>query len=101
VSRLDNIIARNRRPNRLHERLIVSLVLGAIVIVILALAVFTDLGLPPEARDARGRPGEPGGQAAGQDRAGAHGTPGAPAAARDKRVDGVLLRVPPAKPAPH
>jgi hypothetical protein len=97
VGRLDNIIARNRRPNRLHERLTVSLVLGAIVILILALAVFTDLGLPPEARDARGRPGEP----AGQNRSGAHGTPGAPAAARDKRVDGVLLRVPPAKPAPH
>lgn len=80
VGRLDNIIARNRRPNRLHERLIVSLVLGLIVIVILALAVFTDLGLPPEARDAPG-------------------TPGAPAADRGKRVDGVLLRVPPAKPA--
>ena len=101
MGRLDNIIARNRRPNRLHERLIVSLVLGAIVVLILALAVFTDLGLPPEARDARGRAGEPAGQGSGQDRSGAHGTPGAPAAARDKRVDGVLLRVPPAKPAPH
>ena len=59
MGRLDNIIARNRRPNRLHERLTVSLVLGAIVLLILALAVFTDLGLPPEARDARGGPGEP------------------------------------------
>ena len=96
MGRLDNIIARNRRPNRLHERLTVSLVLGVIVLLILALAVFTDLGMPPEAPDASGQPGEPAGQAAG-----AHGTPGAPAAARDKRVDGVLLRVPPAKPASH
>ena len=100
VGRLDNIIARNRRPNRLHERLVVSLVLGAIVVLILALAVFTDLGLPPEARDARGRPGEPG-QAGEPDPSGARGTPGAPAADRGKRVDGVLLRVPPAKPAQH
>jgi len=113
VGRLDNILARNRRPNRLHERLIVSLVMGVIVILILALAVFTDLGLPPEARDARGQPGEAAGQAGGQeggqegrqtggqDGSGAHGTPGAPAAGRGKRVDGVLLRVPPAKPARH
>jgi hypothetical protein len=92
VGRLDNIIARNRRPNRLHERLIVSLVMGAIVLLIIALAVFTDLGLPPDADDARARQGEPAG-------AGPHGTPGAPAADRGKRVDGVLLRVPPAKPA--
>ncbi len=97
MSRLDNIIARNQRPNRLHERLIVSLVMGVIIILILALAVFTDLGVPPEARDAGGRTGEPGGQAG----SGAHGTPGAPAADRGKRVDGVLLRVPPAKPARH
>ena len=85
VGRLDNIVARNRRPNRLHERLIVSMVLGLVVLVIIALAVFTDLGLPPDAGDARG----------GQ------GAPGAPAADRGKRVDGVLLRVPPAKPAQH
>jgi hypothetical protein len=101
VGRLDNIIARNRRPNRLHERLIVSLVMGVIVLAIIVLAVFTDLGLPPEARDAGGRPGEPAGQAGGQPGSGAHGTPSAPAAGRGKRVDGVLLRVPPAKPAQH
>jgi len=99
VGRLDNIISRNRRPNRLHERLLVSLVLGAIVLLIIALAVFTDLGLPPEARDARGargRSSEPGEQGA----PGAHATtPAAPAADHGKRVDGVLLRVPPAKPA--
>jgi hypothetical protein len=101
VGRLDNIIARNRRPNRLHERLIVSLVMGVIVLAIIVLAVFTDLGLPPEARDERGRPGEPAGQAGENVGSGAHGTPGAPAAGRGKRVDGVLLRVPPAKPAQH
>jgi hypothetical protein len=80
VGRLDNIIARNRQPNRMHERMVVSLVFGAIVLLILALAVFTDLGAPPEAP-------------------GAQGTPRAPAPDRGKRVDGVLLRAPPAKPA--
>lgn len=101
MGRLDNIIARNRQPNRMHERMVVSLVLGAVVLLILALTVFTDLGLPPEVRDARdardagGRPSETG----RQDGTGAHGTPGAAAAERGKRVDGVLLRVPPAKPA--
>jgi hypothetical protein len=82
VGRLDNIIARNRRPNRMHERMVVSLVFGAIVLLILALAVFTDLGAPPEPP-------------------GAQGPPRAPAADRGKRVDGVLLRVPPARPAQH
>jgi hypothetical protein len=100
VGRLDNIIARNRRPNRLHERVIVSMVMGLIVLVIIALAVFTDLGLPPDADDARARPSEPGGPGR-QAGSGAHGTPGARAADRGKRVDGVLLRVPPAKPARH
>jgi hypothetical protein len=95
VGRLDNIIARNRRPNRLHERLIVSMVFGLIVLVIIALAVFTDLGVPPDAGDARGRSGEPG----GPDRQAGSSAPGAPAADRGKRVDGVLLRVPPARPA--
>lgn len=82
----------------MHERMVVSLVLGAIVLLILSLAVFTDLGLPPEARDApdapkaRGRASEP-------REPGAQGPPGARAADRGKRVDGVLLRVPPAKPA--
>lgn len=47
VGRLDNIIARNRRPNQNRERVIVSLVFGSIVLLILALAVFTDLGAPP------------------------------------------------------
>ena len=64
MGRLDNIIARNRRPNRLQERLIVSMVLGAVVLLIIALTVFTDFGLPPEMRDAPARPdrrGRPGG----------------------------------------
>jgi hypothetical protein len=78
MGRLENIIARNRRPNQLRERVIVTLGFGAIVLLILALMVFTDLGLPPDA-----------------------GTPAAPAAPaarahRGKHVDGILLRTPPA-----
>ncbi len=82
MGRLENIIARNRRPNRPRERLVVSLAFGAIVLLILALMVFTDLGLPPEPP----RAGEP---------------PAGPAAPghRGKHVDGVLLRTPPARPA--
>ena len=74
----------------MHERMIVSLVLGAIVLLILSLAVFTDLGLPPEARDARDAREAPGAR-------GQPSPPGAPAPAGDrgKRVKGVLLRVPP------
>lgn len=78
VGRLENIIARNQRPNQLRERVAVSLGFGAIVLLILALMVFTDLGKPPE-------------------------DPAAPAATRpverDKRVDGVKLWRVPAKPA--
>ena len=48
MGRLENIIARNQRPNRPRERLVVSLSFGAIVLLILALMLFTDLGLPPE-----------------------------------------------------
>jgi hypothetical protein len=60
VGRLDNIIARNRRPSGLQERVIVSTVFGLIVLLVIALAVFTDLGLPPEARDApAARPARP------------------------------------------
>jgi len=90
VGRLDNIIARNRGRDRWNERLTTSLVLGAIVLLILALAVFTDLGVPPEAAtDAApgARPGDPA--------AGPHGPP----PADHKRVDGVLLFTPRAKPA--
>jgi hypothetical protein len=76
VGRLENIIARNQRPNRPRERLVVMLSFGALLLVILGLMVFTDLGLPPGAP----RPGDP-----------------SPAPApRGKRVDGILLRTPPA-----
>ena len=82
MGRLDNIVARNRRPNRLHERMIVSMVFGAIVLLILALAVFTDLGAPPDAGTARDAPAAP---------ARPH---------RGQRVDGILLRsAPAARPA--
>jgi uncharacterized SAM-binding protein YcdF (DUF218 family) len=49
VGRLENIVARNRRPSRFQERVVVSTVIGGIILLIIALAVFTDLGLPPEA----------------------------------------------------
>ncbi|TMQ15537.1 MAG: hypothetical protein E6J90_07710 [Deltaproteobacteria bacterium] len=81
MGRLDNIIARNRRPNRLQERVIVSMVLGGIVLLVIFLAVFTDLGLPPGAGDVR--PAPPG-----------QVVPAPPE--RGQRVDGVLLRSAPA-----
>ena len=86
MGRLENIIARNQGRNRPRERLVVSLVFGAIVLLILGLMVFTDLGLPP------GAPHE--GQAAPV-RTGPRPRDG-------KHVDGVLLRAPgAAKPAPR
>lgn len=66
------------------ERVIVSMVFGAIVLLVIGLAVFTDLGLPPEARDAPPPAAAPRGSAA----------PG-----HAHRVDGVLLRKQPVKPA--
>jgi hypothetical protein len=85
VGRLENIIARNQRPNRPRERLVVSLLFGGIVLLILGLMVFTDLGLPPDAPKA--------GQAVP-----AHA---APPARTGKHVDGVLLRRHAAAPQPH
>lgn len=81
MGRLDNIIARNRRPNRVQERVIVSILFGAVVLLILALMVFTDLGLPPDSAPTGNAP--------------SRGSI-APAAApqHGKRVDGVLLGVP-------
>ena len=79
VGRLENIIARNQRPNQMRERMVVSLGFGAIVLLILGLMVFTDLGKSPNAPDAS-----------------------APTAApsKYKHVDGVLLRrSPPPRPA--
>jgi hypothetical protein len=87
VGRLENIVARNRTPNRMQERVVVSMVFGAVVLLILALAVFTDLGRPPEANQ---RDAPPAAQAPG-----AHAAPAGPA----RRVDGILLRTPPARPA--
>lgn len=78
MGRLENIIARNRRPNQLRERLVVSLVFGAIVLLIIVLATFTDLGLPPDAPEGAGRAGHTG------------------PAGHGERVDGVLLRATPA-----
>ena len=79
VGRLENIIARNQRPNRPRERLVVSLSFSAIVLLILALMLFTDLGLPPGASAAG--PSVPAGTA-----------PPAHRGKPDKHVDGVLLR---------
>jgi hypothetical protein len=75
VGRLEQIIARNRRPNQMRERLVVSLVFGGIILLILFLAVFTDLGAPPA---------DP-----------------PPAPDPTHRVDGVMLRRQPVKPAPR
>jgi hypothetical protein len=59
VGRLDNIIARNKRSGRPRERTVVSLAVGFMILLILGLAVFTDLGKPggdppaPKERDQR------------------------------------------------
>jgi hypothetical protein len=74
VGRLENIIARNRRPNRPSEKLVVSLVLGIIVLAILFMAVCTDLGRPPVRDPPAVAPTAPDPDE------------------RGKRVDGVLLR---------
>lgn len=66
-----------------------SMALGAVVLVILALAVFTDLGLPPEMRDAPGARDH-----AVPAASGSGGSAAAPAPGRARRVDGVLLGTP-------
>lgn len=81
MGRLENIIARNQRPNRPRERLVVSLSFGAIVLLILGLMVFTDLGLPPGAPQAAP-------------------APAAPRAHSGRHLNGVLLRAPTAPAAP-
>lgn len=86
MGRLENIVARNRRPNHMQERVIVSMVIGAIVLLILGLAVFTDLGRPPDADR---------GDASPAAAPAAH--PAAPAGPA-RRVDGILLATPPVKP---
>lgn len=78
MGRLEDIIARNQRPNQMRERLVVSLAFGAILLLILGLMVFTDLGRPPDPRSRAPAPAVP-------ERGG-------------KRVDGVLLQKPAAAP---
>ena|GEM_PF-3423335 len=73
MGRLENIIARNQRPNQMRERMVVSLGFGAIVLLILGLMVFTDLGKSPEAPDEMT-------------------TPVARPVQREKHIDGVMLR---------
>ena len=103
MGRLDNIIARNRRPARLQERVIVSMLLGAIVLLIIVLAVFTDLGLPPDAREILRAHQPPPAAApvapAGASRADQLGPP--TVQAHPHRVDGILLRTPPPRSASH
>jgi len=83
VGRLENIIARNQRPNQMRERMVVSLGFGAIVLLILGLMVFTDLGKSPEAPDELS-------------------VPVARPIQREKHIDGVMLRrqAPPKPAAP-
>ncbi len=95
MGRLENIIARNQRPNRPRERLMVSLGFGAIVLLILGLMVFTDLGVPPQAEAPIPAP------APGSDAGQAVPARAAPRAHTGKHLDGVLLRSPAAKPAPR
>jgi len=87
VGRLENIIARNTKPP--SEKVVVTLALGVIILVLLVLAVFTDLGKPPIPASA--------GSAAGPDPAGSGSA--AVDRPRDKHLDGVLLRSPHAAPA--
>jgi hypothetical protein len=47
VGRLDNIIARNRRPDGSRERLAMLVGFVILVLVVVILMMFTDLGMPP------------------------------------------------------
>jgi hypothetical protein len=80
VGRLENIIARNQRKGRSREKILTQLALGVIFLVLLVLAVCTDLGRPPQPA----APGPPPVMS---------GSGGSAAAARPaERIDGVLLR---------
>ena len=48
MGRLEDIIARNKRPTKSRERLWVGIGISACVLLILGLMVFTDLGTPPQ-----------------------------------------------------
>jgi len=47
MGRLENIIERNRNPKGSRERVLWGFVFGVAILVILWLALFTDLGKPP------------------------------------------------------
>jgi hypothetical protein len=47
VGRLENIVARNQGKGRSREKVVFQIGLAAIVLVLILLAVFTDLGRPP------------------------------------------------------
>jgi hypothetical protein len=75
VGRLDDILTRNRGEKGPRERTIVSIALGFGLLLIIALVLFTDLGLPDSMR---------------------HGTAGSGSAAPENhRADGVRLAAPP------
>jgi hypothetical protein len=48
MGRLENIIERNRNPKGNRERIFWGMVFGIAIIAILWLALFTDLGTPPD-----------------------------------------------------
>ena len=80
-----------------------SMLLGAIVLLVIVLAVFTDLGLPPDAQEIR-RAHQPAAQqppAAVDPRAGSSAEPQPAAPGHTRRVDGILLRTPAARPRSH
>ena len=93
MGRLENIIARNQRPKGSRERFLVMVGFGIAILIIIALMTFTDLGMPPVPRRAAPAPA-----ASSPDGPGAPATPGA--GHRGTRVDGVLLRTPPAAATP-
>jgi len=96
MGKLDNIIARNRGSKRMPEKVLASMFIGIVVLLILALAVFTDLGMPPGYVESGSGAGAGSGDRAGT--SAAHST--------GKRIDGVLLVAPkraappPTTPAP-
>lgn len=47
MGRLENIIRRNQPNGRPRERVVVSMVFGCMILLIIFLMVFTDLGRPP------------------------------------------------------
>jgi hypothetical protein len=94
VGRLEDVIARNQRSSRnVRERVVVSFVFGGIILLIIVLMVFTDLGKPPipsrsSSFNVIPSPGAGSSKVTGPDR-------------HDKRIEGVLLRKAPShSPAP-